>query len=48
MDLLELESQVEALEVSHPEVFAEFQRIRLWVETCIGAEVAALGGPSVS
>lgn len=32
----------------HPEVVAEFERLREWVATCVGADIAAPGGRSVS
>jgi len=31
----------------HPEVVAELERLRLWVQACIGSEVAEFGGQSV-
>ncbi len=38
---------IEKARVDHPEVVEELERLRLWVGTCIGAEVAAYGGPEV-
>ena len=41
---LTLEQRLEALPA---DLKAEFQRLALWVETCIGAEVAKVGGKSI-
>lgn len=41
------EEQLEEARAIFPEVVEELERLRLWVGTCIGAEVAAHGGPSV-
>jgi len=38
---------LEAARKDHPELAAEFERLRLWVGTCIGDEVASWGGPAV-
>ncbi len=35
------------LAASHPEVVTELHRLALWVETCLGAELAAVGGGAV-
>lgn len=34
--------------VDHPDVVTEFERLREWVATCIGSDVAAYGGQTVS
>jgi len=41
------EELIEAVRVDHPQVVEELERLRLWVGTCIGAEVATFGGPKV-
>ena len=38
---------LEAAREDHPQVVEELERLRLWVATCIGADVAAHGGPKV-
>ena len=42
------EELLEQVRETHPEVVEEFERLRLWVGTCIGADVAAFGGPKVN
>jgi hypothetical protein len=41
------EEKLEAARQDHPEVVEEFERLRLWVATCVGSDVAAFGGPKV-
>lgn len=41
------EQILEEVRETHPQVVEEFERLRLWVFTCVGADVAALGGPKV-
>jgi hypothetical protein len=41
------EELIEAARADHPEVVDELERLRLWVGTCIGADVATWGGPKV-
>lgn len=41
------EELIEAARKDHPQVVEELERLRLWVGTCIGADVAAFGGPAV-
>ena len=38
------EQLLEEVRVTHPQVVEEFERLRLWVATCMGADVAAFGG----
>lgn len=39
--------QIEEALKAHPEILAEFKRLALWVNTCIGAEIAEWNGPTV-
>ena len=41
------EEEVEEARASHPRLVEEFERLRLWVFTCLGKHVAMPGGPSV-
>jgi len=38
---------LEEVRTTHPQVVEEFERLRLWVATCVSHDVAALGGPKV-
>lgn len=39
--------QIEAARVDHPELVAEFERLRHWCAICLGEEVAAWKGREV-
>lgn len=41
------EEELEKARETFPQVVEELERLRLWVQTCIGSEVAAFGGPTV-
>lgn len=41
------DEMLEEVRATHPLLVEEFERMRLWVFTCVGADVAALGGPKV-
>lgn len=41
------ETMLEEARALFPEVVEEFERLRLWVETCVGSDVAKWNGPKV-
>lgn len=41
------EELIEAARVDHSQVVEELERLRLWVATCLGADLAAFGARSV-
>jgi hypothetical protein len=41
------DEQLAAVQMDYPQVVEEYERLRQWVAVCIGAHVAAVGGPSV-
>ena len=41
------EELLESARVDHPQVVEELERLRLWVGTCIGVDIATWNGPKV-
>lgn len=41
------ETMLEEARALFPDLVAEFERLRLWVGTCVGSDVAAWDGPKV-
>ena len=44
---MEPDDLIEAAREDHPEVVAELERLRYWVNVTLGSEVAAWQGPEV-
>jgi len=41
------EELLESARVNYPQVVEELERLRLWVGTCIGVDIATWNGPKV-
>ncbi len=47
MDGQNVQTWEEKLLAADPEIVAELIRLRVWVQTCIGSDIAAVGGREV-